>query len=307
MVSDATVRVAACQMNAQLAKVPENLVRAERLADEAFGRGATWVLLPEFFPSAISYHPVMKKVAMPFEGPAVEMMRAVSRRHHGHVGGSFICSRGTDSFNTFVLLRPDGSFGIHDKDLPTMWEGCYYRGGSDDGIIESEIGPVGVAMCWEFIRTATVKRLAGNVDLLLGASCWPTYPKGMLGRRRADDMMRASFGKMARLLGVPVVHANHVGAFPGRVPFLGVPYASSFAGESQILDAEGKVLARARHEDGECVIVAEISPGRRTPHEVVEDTFWIPNLPAGFELAWRAFNWHARREYSSAKRKRSGL
>jgi predicted amidohydrolase len=297
------MRVAACQMNAQLAKVRENLARAERLLDEAFGRGAKWVVLPEFFPSAISYHPAMQAVAMPFEGPALEMMRAASRRHHGHVGGSFICSRGADTFNTFVLVRPDGSFGLHDKDMPTMWEGCYYRGGSDEGIIETEIGPVGIAMCWEFIRWATAKRLASKIDLLLGGSCWPTYPKGMLGRRKADDMMRVSFSKMARLLGVPVVHANHAGAFPGRIPFLGLPYVSSFAGESQILDAKGQILARARLEDGECVIVAEITPGRRPTQEAMEDGFWIPKMPLGFESAWRAFNWHAQREYSSTRRR----
>jgi N-carbamoylputrescine amidase len=297
------MRVAACQMNAELAKVPENLARAERLLDEAFARGATWVVLPEFFPSAISYHPAMATVAMPFDGAALEMMRAASRRHHGHIGGSFICSRGADTFNTFVLMRPDGTFGLHDKDMPTMWEGCYYRGGSDDGIIETEIGPVGVAMCWEFIRWGTAKRLAGKIDLLFGGSCWPTYPKGMIGRRRADDMMRASFGKMARLLGVPVVHANHVGAFPGRLPFLGLPYVSHFAGESQILDAEGKILARARLEDGECVIIAEITPGRCPTLEAIEAGFWIPKLPPGFEFAWRTFNWHAHRKYSLLKRR----
>src|ERR1700709_1402148 len=49
------MRVAACQMNAGLAKVPENTARAERLLDEAFARGATWAVLPEFFPSAISF------------------------------------------------------------------------------------------------------------------------------------------------------------------------------------------------------------------------------------------------------------
>ncbi len=295
------MRVAACQMTAQLAKVSENLARAERLLDEAAARGAAWVVLPEFFPSAISYHSAMRTVSGPFEGPALEMMRAASRRHHAHVGGSFIGSRGADAFNTFVLVRPDGSFGVHDKDLPTMWEGCYYRGGSDDGIVETEIGPVGIAMCWELIRWATAKRLAGKIELLLAGSCWPTYPRGTPGRRTSDDMLRASLVKMARLLGVPVVHANHAGAFPGRVPFLGLPYVSSFAGESQILDADGQVLARARLEDGECVIVADITPGERPPRDTMGDGFWIPRLPLGFESAWRAFNWHARREYASKR------
>jgi N-carbamoylputrescine amidase len=300
------MRVAACQMDAQLARVPENLARAERLLDEAFARGATWVVLPEFFPSAISYHPAMQAVAMPFEGAAFEMMRGASRRHHGHVGGSFICSRGPDSFNTFVLVRPDGTFGLHDKDMPTMWEGCYYRGGSDDGIVKTEIGDVGVAMCWEFIRWGTARRLAGKIELLLGASCWPTHPKGMATaaqRRKSEDMMRDCFGRMARILGVSLVHANHVGSFPGRVPFVGVPYVSHFMGESQILDAEGQVLARARHEDGECVIVADVTPGRRASQEVLGEGFWIPDLPVGFELSWRAFNWHAQREYASMQRR----
>src|SRR5258708_10929462 len=117
VVSEGAMRVAACQMSAELAKVPENLARAERLLDEAFARGATWVVLPEFFPSAISYHPSIQTVAMPFEGPALDMMRAANRRHHGHVGGSFICFRGADTFNTFVLMRPDGTFGLHDKDM----------------------------------------------------------------------------------------------------------------------------------------------------------------------------------------------
>jgi predicted amidohydrolase len=299
------MRIAACQMNAQLARIPENLARAERMLDEAFARGATWAVLPEFFPSAISYHPSLQAVAMPFEGPALEMMRAASRRYHGHVGGSFICSRGSDAFNTFVLVRPDGTFGIHDKDMPTMWEGCYYRGGFDDGIVETEIGPVGVAMCWEFIRWTTARRLAGKIELLIGGSCWPTYPKGMamFGRRRSDDMMRACFGRMARILGVPVVNANHVGTFPGSVPFVGLPYVSQFMGESQIVDAEGNVLARARLEDGECVIVADVTPGRRASQETLGAGFWIPDMPPGFDLLWRAFNWHARREYASTQRR----
>jgi N-carbamoylputrescine amidase len=299
------MRVAACQMDAQLARVPENLARAERLLDEAFARGAAWVVLPEFFPSAISYHPDVRAAAMPLEGPALEMMRAASHRHHGHVGGSFLCSRGSDTFNTFVLVRPDGTFGLHDKDMPTMWEGCYYRGGSDDGIVETEIGPVGIAMCWEFIRWGTARRLAGKIELLVGGSCWPTYPKGMalFGRRKSEDMMRACFGRMAHILGVPVVHANHVGPFRGSIPFVGLRYVSHFMGESQILDAEGNVLARARREDGECVIVADVVPGRRASQDALGDGFWIPDLPVGFDFSWRAFNWHAQREYASMQRR----
>jgi hypothetical protein len=35
----------------------------------------------------------------------------------------------------------------------------------------------------------------------------------------------------------------------------------------------------------------------------MEDGFWIPKLPPGFDSAWRAFNWPAQREYSSMQRR----
>jgi hypothetical protein len=109
-------------------------------------------------------------------------------------------------------------------------------------------------MCWEFIR------LAGKIELFIGGSRWPTYPKGMamFGRRRS------------------------------------------------VVDGEGHVLARARLEDGERVIVADVTPGRRAPQEALGAGFWTPDMPARFDFMWRAFNWHARREYSSMQRRAAG-
>lgn len=58
-----------------------------------------------------------------------------------------------------------------------MWENCYYIGGSDDGILETTAGNIGVALCWEFMRTRTVRRLLNRVDLVVGGSCWWTIPE----------------------------------------------------------------------------------------------------------------------------------
>ena len=43
-----------------------------------------------------------------------------------------------------------------------MWENCYRVGGSDDGMIDAEGVPVGAAVCWELMRTQTVRRLRGR-------------------------------------------------------------------------------------------------------------------------------------------------
>ena len=129
------MKVAAVQMTARLARVDENLERAGALVEQAFGQGCEMVILPEFFPSAVAFHHDMQGVASAFEGPALELMTGAARKHGGYVGGSFICSRGGDNFNTFVLAFPDGGYATHDKDQPTMWENCCYIGGADDGIL----------------------------------------------------------------------------------------------------------------------------------------------------------------------------
>lgn len=68
--------------------------------------------------------------------------------------------RHPDVRNSFLLFGSDGALlGRHDKDLPTMWENALYVGGDDDGRIAVGELTIGVALCWELLRTATVKRL----------------------------------------------------------------------------------------------------------------------------------------------------
>jgi len=112
------VRVAAVQMRAQVGAVARNLASAEALAEEAFRQGARWVILPEFFPSAMAFTPAMLSAWQPQEGPALQLMRRLARKHDGIVGGSFIAQSGKDCFNSFLLVFPDGRYFRHDKDPP---------------------------------------------------------------------------------------------------------------------------------------------------------------------------------------------
>jgi hypothetical protein len=56
----------------QFADVEANLKRAEELLDKAFAMGCEMVILPEFFTSAVAFHPDMLNAALPFDGPARE-------------------------------------------------------------------------------------------------------------------------------------------------------------------------------------------------------------------------------------------
>lgn len=307
------MKVAAVQMEARLADVDYNLGQAEALVERAFGQGCELVVLPEFFTSGVAFHPDMKRVAMPFEGPALELMESAARRHHGWVGGSFICLRGGDTYNTWVLVSPEGERWTHDKDQPTMWENCWYVGGSDDGVLETggTLGAVGAAMCWELIRARTARRLRGRVDLVMGGSCWWDLPDRAIplpGKRRAAErnmkIMTDTPARMARLVGAPVVHAAHAGRFEAGMPLLpGMPYRSGFLGEAQLVDAGGTVLARLRREEGEGLAVADIEPGRAGPAEELPAGFWIPDLPWVIRMAWQYQNLHGKVYYRRRSRR----
>ncbi len=291
------IRAAAIQMRATVGDVSGNLSKAESLVLEAFRNGAQWVILPEFFASAVAFTPAMLSAWLPLEGPALELMRRLARDHDGVVGGSYIAKSGKDCFNSFLLVFPDGRCFRHDKDLPTMWENSYYMGGSDDGILETPAGPAGVAMCWEFIRSQTARRLLGNVNVVVGGSCWwdlrlPVRPQDEGDQLQLLNILRQAPGVLATRLGVPVVHASHAGEFEGLVPGKETShYISRYLGETQITDGHGKVLARLSREDGEGIITAEITPGPvKGKTAPIPDTFWSVDLPPNALRAWDYLN-----------------
>jgi predicted amidohydrolase len=300
-----SIRVAAVQLHAEVGAVEKNLSRVQSLAREAFGRGAEWVILPEFFPSAVAFSPSMLKAWQPLDGPALQLMRGLARAHDGVVGGSFIAKSGTDCFNSFLLVFPDGKYYRHDKDLPTMWENCYYVAGSDDGVLNTELGPIGVAMCWELIRSQTPRRLKGKVGMVVGGSCWwdlrlPVPDRYVEQQQALFDLFSHAPANLARMLGVPVVHASHVGEFEGLTPGGNAePYVSRYLGETQIVDQSGKILARMSYEDGEGVITAEITPQSNPTGDMpIPDEFWTFGLPSLAKKSWESVNEFGKKYYA---------
>ena len=304
----ASIKVAAVQMRAQVGAVSRNLSSAEALVREAFRHGAKWVILPEFFPSAVAFTPTMLSAWQPLEGPPLQLMRRLAREHDGVVGGSFIAKSGKDCFNSFLLVFPNGQYFRHDKDLPTMWENSYYIGGSDDGVLGTPTGAVGVAMCWELIRSQTARRLLSKVEVVVGGSCWwdhrlPVPPEYAEEQARLRDMLRDAPAHLARMLGVPVIHASHAGEFEGSTPGNeSMPYVSRYLGETQITDGHGQVLARMTYEDGEGVITADITPGQVDVSAPIPDDFWTSALPLSAIEAWEYLNPLGRQYYATTFR-----
>ena len=288
-----------------LGDVAENLRRAEVLANEAGAMGAEWIVLPEFFSTGMGFTERMADAALPVEGPALDLLRRLARRHSATVGGSFIC-RDADGHNrnAFFLVDPRGDvLGRHDKDLPTMWENCFYVGGDDDGVIDAGELTVGAAVCWEFMRTQTAHRLRGKVDLVVGGSAWwsiPDWHPRRLTRRMEEDNARTAAGvaaAMARVVGAPVVHAAHAGALECPLPWSPLAYRGWLQGGAVICDGGGSVVARRDRREGPGVVVADIEPGRRTPLDDIPEGFWFHDRGALSSFAWFYQRHHGKRWY----------
>lgn len=301
------MRAAAIQLEAVLGDVAANLEACERLGDEAGAQGAAVIALPEFFTTGIGFAPELADAALAPDGEAADLMRRLATRHGALVGGSFLCRDDDGEVrNAYLLVRPDGSVaGRHDKDLPTMWENSFYVGGSDDGVIEVDEGlTAGAAVCWELMRTQTVRRLRGRVDLLMTGSGWWSMSENWVPRalwRRLEESNEAGARRAAEsfgtFVGAPIVHAAHAGRLNCAMPSWPQRYEGHFEGAALIADATGRVLATRDWREGEGVVLADVEPGRVTPAAEPGSGFWLHRRGAPAATVWHMQRWHGRRWY----------
>ena len=302
------MRVAAIQLEARVGDVEANLEACERLGDQAGSAGAEAIVLPEFFTTGVGFVEELADAALAPDGAASELLRSLARRHGALVGGSFLC-RDVDGEvrNAFLLATADGEIaGRHDKDLPTMWENSLYVGGDDDGVIEADGDGlnIGAAVCWELMRTQTVRRLRGRIDLALTGSGWWSFsenwpPQAIWRRREAANRALAlrAAEQFALFVGAPVAHAAHSGELRCPMPWSPLPYRGRFEGGARIVDAAGSVLAVRDREDGEGIAIADVEPGRRRPLREPPDRFWLHRRGATAAFAWNYQRLHGRPWY----------
>lgn len=288
------IQVAAIQMQATLANVSANLEQAEKLITQAQKKGANWIILPEFFSSAMAFHPDMLSAIQGIDGAPAQMLKRLAMQGDTHIGGSFLAERDGHVYNSFLLLSPEGDTQQHDKDQPSYWENCFYQGGSDTGILETELGKVGAALCWELIRTQTMRRLKNNVRLVLSGSCWWTLSddidKAHPLHQTNIKLLQQAPVNCARTLGVPVIHASHTGKFNGLFsPELpDIPYNSHYLGETMIVDSTGVILAKRSAQQGPGIVISKLKlPSHASPSTKIPERFWMPNnMPDAWKASW---------------------
>jgi predicted amidohydrolase len=307
----AELTVAAIQMDAQVGALDANLAHAEHLVERAAEQEAQLVVLPELFSSGYEYTNRNFGLAEPLDGRTGSWIVDTARRLGLHLLGTFPARVEGQDYITAMLAAPSGRRWIYRKMHVAFWENCFFARGREPVVADTELGRIGLLVCWDQVFVDLARAYQGQVDLLCVPSSPPVYlgtledPTGrtlarlermaVLGRvlDGVDWFTRAQEAQ-ARSAGVPLVYAARCGSFSSPTPYgwsflamlphkaalrvlhragLGYRLRCPLQGRSAVLDGSGRRIAQAGQE-GEAVLVARVQPGAPDPAS-------LPQLPAG--------------------------
>jgi len=281
-----TLRVAAVQMVSEAGKIADNLKRATGFVEEASRRGAKLILLPEFMPIGYCWSVQIWNSAESRQGPTVRWLTETSKRLGVWVGTSYLEADGNDFYNTFVLTNPDGlEDGRVRKHSPALGEACFTRGGVDSQIIDTQLGRVGVAICYDNHFAYTSRNMfSQSVDLMLQPHTSPTASVNMLTSQKVADFINERIRKLpviyADMLGIPVILCNRAGYWHSPAPALGAVVDIPWDGHSAIVDSDGTIKAQLGMEEGVIVEDVVLDPARKKRIPPPSYGKWaMPNVP----------------------------
>jgi predicted amidohydrolase len=308
------LRAAAIQMDCQIGNVEANLAHAQELVEQAAAQGAQLVVLPELFSTGYEYTDRNFDLPEPLGGPTATWIVETARRLEMHLVGSFPARVGGKAYIVALLAAPDGRQWVYYKNHVALWENLYFERGSQPLIAETELGRIGLLICWDQVFADLARAYQGRVDLLCVPSSPPVYSGTMEDSEgnvlaRLDEIR--SLGRTidgvdwfdrarvthARCAGVPLVYAARCGEFYSPIPYgwsllimlkwgearrvhqaIGGNYLlrCPLQGRSHILNGQGEPLA-STGQDGEAVLVATVQLGALDPAR-------LPPVPKGRAL-----------------------
>lgn len=286
-----TLTVAAIQICCNPLRTKENLAHAETYIEQAVAQGAELVLLPELMPGGYVLTEEIWNTAEKATGPSVTWLKQTALRFGIFLGMSYAEADGADFFNSFVLATPQGSIaGRVRKSPPASVEAYFFRGGNDPHYIDTEIGRIGVGICYENLLHERIAELhQASVDIVIQPTAagtpTPTFPMRRKDAVAFDCMLQGSTAFCAQALGVPVVMANRCGPLVTPLPG-GFPAQNTrFPGLSAVADANGSLLVQLGAEEGIAFATVTLDPARKASRPPRAYGRWALPVP------WYAFLW----------------
>src|SRR5262245_16784630 len=141
---------AAVQMDAAPAPTDERVRRADALVAEAASGGAQLVALPEMFNTGYIYSDDNYARAEGINGVTATWKKNDAKQYNVHIAGTMLLLDGDHVYNSALLVSPDGRTWRYDKNFPWGWERAYYREGKGITIADTDLGKLGMMICWDY-------------------------------------------------------------------------------------------------------------------------------------------------------------
>jgi agmatine deiminase len=238
----------------------KNLAKALKMIDEAAGKGAQIVCLPELFSSRyFPQHRGMKKIAEPVPGPTTDALSKAAKRNKIVIVGGSVYEKSQGKFyNTSVVFDQNGRllgkyrkvhipFGSH------YYEKSYFSSGKEYKSFDTKFGKLSVLICFDqwYPEPARISRLM-DAEMLF----YPTAIGTVKGIKQVEGNWQEAWENVQR------GHAISNSMVVCAVNRVGIEEEMNFWGGSFVIDQFGKTLFRAGKKEGVFVVTCNLSLGR---------------------------------------------
>lgn len=237
------INVALAQINCKAGDKEHNLDLMERNIKQASERGANLVVFPELALTGYVMRDITYDLAEPVPGPSIRYLEEITERENLHiVFGMLERSEKARSvlYNTAVLIGPKGFIGKYRKmHLPThsvFEEKRYFRPGYQAPTFETEIGELGLIVCYDvFFPEVTRMLRLGGAKFIICISASPS--------------LRSKFFEV-----LTVARAIENTVFLAYVNLVGIEDGLQFWGGSRIIAPNGDVTVQAKYDEEDLVV-----------------------------------------------------
>jgi predicted amidohydrolase len=200
------------------------------------------IMFPELSLTGYTTRDFTYELAEPIMGPSVKALEKIAQKEKRYVVfGMPERSEKAQSviYNTAVLLGPEGYIGKYQKMyLPThsvFEEKRYFRPGYKASVFETDIGKLGLIICYDvfFPETSRLLRLKG-AQLIICTSASPA--------------VRSKFFEI-----LTTARAVENNVFFAYVNLVGIENGLEFGGGSRLISPSGHIISQAKHNQEEAV------------------------------------------------------
>ena len=268
------VNVALAQINCRAGDKEYNLDLMEKNIRQAKERGANLVIFPELSLTGYVIRDLLYELAEPIPGPSIRYLEEIAEKENVHVIIGTLERSGKARavlYNTAVLIGPKGFIGKYRKmHLPShsvFEEKRYFRPGYQAPIFNTDIGKLGLIICYDlfFPETTRLLRLGGS-QFIICVSASPAI------RRKFFEVLTAA-------------RAIENTVFLAYVNLVGLENGLQFWGGSRIIAPNGDVILQAKYDEEDLVV------GRVNYTDLSRAQVLVPTLrdlrPELFELLKR--------------------